>query len=92
MNPLLTTKQVAELLSCKRSTIYAWTKAGMIPHYKIGQLVRFKQEDIDKWLKESRKEARTQERRTFKYHGNTSNYSADEIIRKAIDESKGVKV
>lgn len=50
MNPLLTTKQVAEFLNCKPSTVYAWAKSGDIPCYKVNGLLRFGSGEIEAWI------------------------------------------
>jgi len=52
MTKLLTKDEVAEMLGVKPSTIYQWTHEGFIPHVKIRNLVRFRQNDIDKWLED----------------------------------------
>jgi len=52
MKKLLTRDEVAEMLGVKPSTIYQWTHEGFIPHVKIRNLVRFRQNDIDKWLED----------------------------------------
>ncbi|PKK82573.1 MAG: hypothetical protein CVT49_12880 [candidate division Zixibacteria bacterium HGW-Zixibacteria-1] len=41
---------MAEYLGVKVSTIYQWTHIGFIPHMKLGRLVRFKENDVLKWL------------------------------------------
>ena len=41
---------MAEYLGVKVSTIYQWTHIGYIPHMKLGRFVRFKENDILKWL------------------------------------------
>jgi excisionase family DNA binding protein len=38
---LLTVKEVAELINCKPSTVYAWAKRGEIPSFKLNGLLRF---------------------------------------------------
>ena len=50
MEKLLTIKDLSELLRVSKSTIYQWTHAGFIPHYKIPKGVRFKVLEIEKWL------------------------------------------
>ena len=43
-------EQISNYLSIKEKTIYKKVESGEIPHYKIGRLLRFKKEEIDKWL------------------------------------------
>ncbi|MDP1768379.1 MAG: helix-turn-helix domain-containing protein [Nitrospirota bacterium] len=47
---LLTIKDLAEQLRIKPATLYAWAAQGKIPCRKIHGLVRFDQQDIDRWL------------------------------------------
>jgi excisionase family DNA binding protein len=46
----LTIKELAEQLRIKPGTLYAWAAHGKIPCRKIHGLVRFDQQDIDRWL------------------------------------------
>jgi excisionase family DNA binding protein len=92
MTTLKTVQQTADLLNCKRSTIYAWAKAGIIPHYKIGQLIRFKQQEIEEWLRGFKQEASKPTKTIQKFSGTKSDPNTDDIIRKAIDEAKGINV
>ena len=50
MDKLLTIDELAEVLTVKKSTIYQWVHLGLIPHMKVGRLLRFREEDIQKWL------------------------------------------
>ncbi len=50
---LMNAAQVAEWLNVKESTIRKWVHYGFIPHIKLGRCVRFSEEDIQRWLKES---------------------------------------
>lgn len=52
MEPLLTTKALAELLCLAEQTIYNRISAGgdLPPHIKLGRLVRFRPSDVDAWV------------------------------------------
>ncbi len=50
MDKLLTIDELAEVLTVKKSTIYQWVHLGLIPHIKVGRLLRFKERNIQKWL------------------------------------------
>lgn len=50
MEKLLTIDELAKVLSVKKSTIYQWVHLGLIPHIKVGRLLRFKEGSIQKWL------------------------------------------
>ena len=52
MNKLLTPQEIAEYLGVQPSTIYQWTHEGFIPYVKIKNLVRYRQNDIDKWIED----------------------------------------
>ena len=49
-NKLLTAAEIADYLGVKQSTIYQWTHQGFIPHIKLGKFVRFKTDQIERWL------------------------------------------
>jgi len=55
MVKVLSPKQVSSMLEVKISTIYQWTHQRFIPHIKIGRFVRFKEDEIEKWLAENQK-------------------------------------
>ena len=44
--PLLQAKEVAEMLGISVATVHNWTKAGKIPHLKIGGVIRYVYEDV----------------------------------------------
>ncbi len=52
---LIDAQQLATYLGISIETIYAWTSMKQIPYYKVGRIVRFDLNEIDKWL-ESRKQ------------------------------------
>jgi len=58
MEKLFTIQQLSELIQIKRSTLYEWTHAGFIPHYKLPKGVRFREEEIEKWLNKRKKKGR----------------------------------
>ncbi len=52
---LLTVEQVASYLQLQNSTIYVYAQRGKIPAFKVGRNWRFKREDLDVWLEQSRR-------------------------------------
>jgi excisionase family DNA binding protein len=48
---LVDISQLSEILSVKKKTIYDWTHKRKIPHVKMGRLVRFDPNDIERWIK-----------------------------------------
>ncbi len=49
-NRLLNAAEIADYLGVKQSTIYQWTHHEFIPHIKLGKFVRFRTDQIDRWL------------------------------------------
>ena len=47
---LLTVKELATQLHIKPATLYAWAAGGEIPCVKLHGLVRFRLEDIERWI------------------------------------------
>ncbi len=62
MEKLLTVEEIAEYLKLRPSTIYQWTHQGFIPHIKVGNRVRFKISQIEKWLEKRTLEGRARRR------------------------------
>lgn len=44
-------KELAEYLGIPKGTLYVWTCYKKIPYFKIGRIVKFDLEEIEKWLK-----------------------------------------
>jgi excisionase family DNA binding protein len=65
MKRLLTPEQLAEWLSVKVSTVYQWTHTGYVPFVKVGRLVRFNQDDVERWLKKRSHKGRPSNRRSM---------------------------
>ena len=47
---LLDTKQAAQFLGISRNTLYEWIIQKKIPYVKVGRLVKFRREHLEKWL------------------------------------------
>ncbi|MHB8894156.1 MAG: helix-turn-helix domain-containing protein [Candidatus Geothermincolia bacterium] len=52
MNKLMTTDEVADLLSVKPATIRKWVHLQEIPVVRLGRSVRFDHETIAAWVRE----------------------------------------
>ena len=52
---LFTTAQAAEYLGIKESTVNNWRCLGTfkVPYAKVGGLIRYRREDLDKWVAEN---------------------------------------
>jgi len=51
MDKLLTAAEVAQLLRIHPSTLYRFLRLRSIPAFRIGGDWRFKQEEVEKWIK-----------------------------------------
>jgi len=58
MEPLLTIKEAAEALRIKKSTLYTWAYRKQIPSQKVGRALRFRLEDLERWLKAQQRSAK----------------------------------
>ena len=50
-----TMKQIAEMMNVHPNTVQKWVSAGKLQHYKIGQSVRIRKEDLESFLSEYKK-------------------------------------
>lgn len=50
MDQLLTPKQLSEKLQIKQSTVYKWVHYGYVPCVRIGDLIRFRENKVEKWI------------------------------------------
>lgn len=51
---VLTLEETMIYTGCARTTLYRLTSAKEIPHYKLGQALRFKKSELDEWLTRTR--------------------------------------
>ena len=54
-NPFLSINDLSKYLGIKPKTLYSWVAKGILPHYRIGGLIRFKRKDIDRWVEACRR-------------------------------------
>lgn len=52
INNTLTVSQVAIKLGIKETTLYKICSRGEIPHFKVGQAIRFNIDTLEQWIKE----------------------------------------
>ena len=57
MNKLLSPQELSAALNVSIETVYAWTSQKRIPYIKMGRLVRFNADEVNKWLERQRVEA-----------------------------------
>lgn len=53
--PLLTPRDVSELLGFAAGTIVDWAEAGKLPHFRVGGRLRFRESEVLAWLEEPRR-------------------------------------
>lgn len=82
----LAPKQVAEILNCKLSTIYAWAKKGEIPAYKIKGILRFNKDEVNEWIEEFKIRPKPIQNEIGTKH--ISKNAIDNIIENAIESVK----
>jgi len=49
---LLNIVELSQYLSVKENTIYSWVSQRKIPFKKLGRLVRFSLEEVEKWIEQ----------------------------------------
>ena len=64
MQRLLTAREVAEILRININSVYIWARAGRLPRVKVGDNVRFKEEDIERFINREKENDETTARRT----------------------------
>jgi excisionase family DNA binding protein len=47
-------KELSAYLKIKEKTLYSFVSKGLIPHYRIAKLVRFRKDEIDLWMETKR--------------------------------------
>ncbi len=51
MNKLLSPGEICQALGIEKSTLYSWTSKGLIPFVKVNGLLRFRESEVERWLK-----------------------------------------
>jgi excisionase family DNA binding protein len=49
---LITADEVADLLAVPKTWVYAETRAGRLPHVRLGRYRRYRADEIDAWIAE----------------------------------------
>jgi excisionase family DNA binding protein len=52
--PLLTARELGELLGFSASTIVDWSERGEVPAFKVGGRLRFRLSEVEAWLEARR--------------------------------------
>jgi excisionase family DNA binding protein len=82
---LVTIKEVSKYLTVKESTLYSWVHNGSIPFHKLNGLIRFDMDEVDAWVKASKKTVPNA--LLIQNKGIIS--GVDSMVKKAIDSIKG---
>jgi len=61
MNKLLSPQELSDVLNISIETVYAWTSQKRIPYIKMGRLVRFNVDEVNKWLERQKVGAQEEE-------------------------------
>ena len=56
MEDLISPRELARILKVSKPWPYVMVKRGLLPHYKMGKVIRFKWSDIEDYLEQSRVE------------------------------------
>jgi excisionase family DNA binding protein len=93
LREFLTIDELSEYLNLKRSKLYSLVETGELPHYRIGRLIRFRRDDVDRWMEGHRKEEVDTNRKAkgILKVVNTPRTDIDGLIKKSIEEVKGLK-
>ena len=68
----LSINDLSKYIGIKPKTLYSWVSKGVLPHYRIEGLIRFKRKDIDKWLEGCKRNG--VDIKCFKYQGFEDDY------------------
>ena len=58
MSKLLTMDEASEYLGISKLTLYGWVSERRLAYVKVGRLVKFKQDHLDKWIEQNTVKAR----------------------------------
>jgi len=89
----LSIDDVSKYLGIKRSTLYLKVEKHEIPFYRFGRLIRFKRVDVERWTEGFKCEIVDVDSKASWLIENIAGkkVDVDEIVKKAIDESRGLK-
>jgi excisionase family DNA binding protein len=52
--PLIDAEELSQRISVKKATIYDWVRRGKIPCVRLEGLVRFDQDEIERWVEKKK--------------------------------------
>jgi len=59
LEPLLTARQVTDLLGFSAGTVVDWAEQGRIPAFKVGGRLRFRLSEVEAWIERQRMDRAT---------------------------------
>ena len=63
---ILTVKQVAEYLQVNERTVYRMASANKLPAFKVGGSWRFRQSELEQWIKDNHNNADSKQQQSKK--------------------------
>lgn len=81
MEEFMTAKELCKLLKVSKAWPSRAIKSGLIPHYRLGTLVRFRRDDVEAYIEKCRREGRTEktpETKTKKLRGDKDEIKSPE--------------
>ena len=87
----LTVREASQYLGVKPSSLYSMVEKKEIPHYRIGQLIKFTMADLDAFMQERRVDPVDLEKEAKKILNRTRNpkIDVDALVKKTIAQSRG---
>ena len=88
MRKLLTIDEASEYLGISKLTLYGWVSARKLAFVKVGRLVKFKQDQLDKWIDQHTVKARVTTEDPCKNTGYMDSSEAPESNSHRLSERK----
>jgi len=80
----ITVKDAANFLSIKGKTIYYLVNHGLIPHYRIGKMVRFNKDELENWMKAKKAGSMTTQVEKIVRSAYTASYGRPDHLTKGV--------
>jgi excisionase family DNA binding protein len=90
----LSVQELSSYLNVKVKTIYSWISLKEIPHLKLGRLVRFDKEEIDRWIKQKKVDIDIANQKAIEIFRNRvhGNLDVQSVVKNAIEEFKDKRI
>ncbi len=80
----LTVKEAALFLNIKGKTIYYLVNHGLVPHYRIGKMVRFNKEELENWMRSKKAGSMTTQVEKIVRSAYTAPYGRPDHLKKEV--------